>query len=119
LTIQKKQWSFSINFLGVMKRKMSQSLVLKSSVKITKQQKAKKLQSLKKQFEKVFVYTLQENNSSVIASINARYNHSNGKSAIPLVNKIGESCFNFNQLQVIKKEKAEYDTKLGYWFISL
>lgn len=99
---------------------MSQKLILKqSSAKITKVTKAKKLTSLKKEFEKVFVYTLQENNSSVIKSINTRYNHSNQKSAIPLVNKIGESSFNYSQLQTIRKHQGEYDSKLGYWFISI
>lgn len=97
---------------------MSQKLVLKqSSAKITKQQKAKKLQSLKKEFEKNLIFTL--NNSALIASINERYNHSNGKNAIILINRIGDSSFNYSQLQVIKKYNPEFDSKLKYLFISI
>lgn len=97
---------------------MSQSLVYKSVKKISKTEKNKKIAAIKKEFEKNFVY-LASDQSSVIASINARYNHSNGKSAIPVVNKIGESSFNYNQIQLIKKHNAEFDSKLGYWFISI
>ena len=86
--------------------------------KITKQEKNKKIATIKKELEKNFVY-LASNQSSVIASINARYNHSNGKSAIPVINKIGESSFNANQIQILRKHKAEYDSKLEYWFISI
>ena len=97
---------------------MSQSLIHKSSARITKQEKNKKLATIKKEFERNFLY-LATDESSIIASINSRYNHSNGKSAIPVVNKIGESSFNYNQIQLIKKQKAEYDSKLKYWFISI
>lgn len=97
---------------------MSQKLILKSSAKVTKEQRSKKLATIQKDLKKNFVF-LATGESSVIASINTRYNHSNGKSAIPAVNKIGESSFNYNQVQLLKKYKAEYDSKLGYWFISI
>lgn len=97
---------------------MSQKIILKqSSAKITKVTKAKKLQSLKKEFEKNLIFF--SSNSSVIASINMRNVH-NGKTAIPLINKIGESVFNASQLQLIRKQNAaEYDTKLGYWYFTI
>jgi hypothetical protein len=97
---------------------MSQKLIFKSTAKITKQEKTKKLSVIKKDLEKNFIY-LASGESSVIASINSRYNHSNGKSAIPVINKIGESSFNYNQVQLLKKYKGEFDSKLGYWFLSL
>lgn len=99
-------------------KKMSQKIILKqSSAKITKETKTKKLNVIKKEFEKNLIFF--SSNSSVIASINLRYVH-NGKTAIPVINKIGESCFNYNQLQLIKKQNAaEFDQKLGYWFFTI
>ncbi len=98
--------------------KLSQSLIFKSTAKITKAEKTKKLSSIQKDLKKNFIF-LATSESAVIASINARYNHSNGKSAIPAVNKIGDSVFNHNQVQLLRKYKAEFDSKLGYWFISI
>ena len=92
---------------------MNQKLILREKAKISK---SKVLKDLEK--SQVFVFS-GKISSSAIASINQRYNHSNGKSAILLVNKIEESSFNANQIQAIRKYKGEYDTKLGYWFISV
>jgi hypothetical protein len=97
---------------------MSQKLILKSSTKIAKNEKSKKLSVIQKDLKKNFIF-LATSESSIIASINARYNHSNGKSAIPAVNKIGDSVFNHNQVLLLRKYNAEYDSKLGYWFISI
>jgi hypothetical protein len=97
---------------------MSQILISKSTAKIAKQTKSTKLSTIQKDLKKNFIF-LATSESAIIKSINARYNHSNGKSAIPAVNKIGDSVFNHNQVQVLRKYKAEYDSKLGYWFISI
>lgn len=96
---------------------MSQQI--KTNVKILAQKRAKTLLNLKKVLKKSAIITAQDQNGSLIRSINSRYNHSNNKSAIPLVNVNGGQSFNFNQITVIKSFKGEYDTKLGYWFISI
>lgn len=92
---------------------MNQKLILKTKASATKTKIVKDLEQ-----NQVFVYKTQIT-SSIIASINKRYNHSNGKSAVILVNKIEKSSFNHNQIVAIKKYKAEYDSKLGYWFVSI
>jgi hypothetical protein len=96
---------------------MSQQI--KTTQKIILQRRTKKLTGLKKDLKKVQIVTAQDQNGSLIRSINARYNHSNQKSAIPLVNINGGQSFNHNQIQTIKKYLGEYDNKLGYWFISI
>ena len=87
---------------------MSQEI--KTTQKIT-------VQKLKKDLKKVAINT--RDSKEIIESIDGRYNHSNGKSAILLINKTKGTSFNYNQIQVIKKFDGEYDNKLGYWFISI
>jgi hypothetical protein len=96
---------------------MSQKITTTSKILATK--KAKQLISLKRVLKKNQIITAQDQNGSLIRSINTRFNHSNQKSAIPLVNKNGGTSFNYSQIVVIKSFNGEYDPKLGYWFISI